>query len=156
MQLTLFYVIWPPLFFINCSTRFGIDSISFRQSWAIFSLRNHMPIIASMSLVRVVQSFLSSLVFTILHKFSIGFKSGEFPGQSRTLIPFSSKIFFTFLQNNKKPNLDHKRSHHPKCKTSPKENVLGLFQLPGCWTTLSCYRDDECGKMQWVGETKSV
>jgi len=43
---------------------------------------------------------------------------------------------------------DHKRSHNLKCKTSPKENVLGLFQLPGCWTTLSCYRDDECGKIQ--------
>jgi len=42
---------------------------------------------------------------------------------------------------------DHKRSHTPKCKTSPKDNVLGLFQLPGCWTTLSCYRDDECGKI---------
>jgi len=67
-----------------------------------------MPITASMSLIRVVQSFLSSLVFTIFHKFSIGFKSGEFPGQSRTLVPFSLKIFFTFLQNDKEPNLVEK------------------------------------------------
>ena len=43
-----------------------------------------------------------------------------------------------------------------KAKHPQKENVLGLFQLLGCWTTLSCYRDDECGKIQWVGETKSV
>jgi len=61
-----------------------------------------------MSLVRVVQSFLSSLVFTILYKFATGFKSGEFPGQSKTLIPFSSKIFFTFLQNDKEPYLVEK------------------------------------------------
>jgi len=104
MQLTLFqYAIWPVLFFVNSSTRFGIDSSSFRHSWAIFSSRNHMSIITSM-----MQSFLCSLVFTILHKFSIGFKSGELPGQARTLIPFSSNNFFTFLQNDKESNLVEK------------------------------------------------
>jgi len=40
---------------------------------------------------------------------------------------------------------------HPQIK-----NRLWLFQLPVCWTTLSCYRDDECGIIQWIGETKTV
>jgi len=44
-----------------------------------------MSIEASMSLVRVVQSFLSSLVFTILHKFAI-----RFSDVSESLLPSQS------------------------------------------------------------------
>jgi len=47
--------------------------------------RNRMEIIGLISLVRVVQSFLTRLVLTILHNISMGFMSVEFPGQSRTL-----------------------------------------------------------------------
>jgi len=64
-----------------------------------------------MSLVRVVQSFLASFVLKILHKFLIGFKSGEFHGQSRTLIRAFFNLTQTqnfsllFLQNGRETNL---------------------------------------------------
>jgi len=69
-----------------------------------------MEIIGLISLVRVVQSFLTRLVLTILHNISMGFMSVEFPGQSRTLMPYSSKITSLFLQNDRESNLAEK---HP-------------------------------------------
>ena len=76
----------PPLSVINSKTRFGIDSTSFSQFWVISRLQYHTSIIASISLVSDVPSLFNSRIFTILHKFSIGFREGEFPGQSRTLM----------------------------------------------------------------------
>ena len=62
-----------------------------------FLVTYHTSITASMSLVLVVQSLFKSRIFTILHKFSIGFREGEFPDQSRVLMWFSSKVVVTFF-----------------------------------------------------------
>ena len=43
--------------------------------------------------------FRSQLFLIIPDKFSMEFKSGEFPGHSKTFIPFSCNIFCTFTQN---------------------------------------------------------
>jgi len=82
------------------------------------SSRNHMATIVPMGLVRVLQSFPTRCVLTILHKFSMGFMSGEFPGQSKTLIPYSSKIASLLLQNDREQIVfknipsSYKRSFH--------------------------------------------
>ena len=54
-------------------------------------------IMASTSLLTIVQSFDLSLFLIVPHKFSMGFKSGEFPGHSKTFIPFFCNTFCTFL-----------------------------------------------------------
>ena len=95
---TISMEIWSPLYVINSITRFGIYSTSFLQSWVTSLSRYHTSIIASVSFVLVVQSFFKSRVFALLHKFSIRFREGEFPGQSRTLMRFFSKFFSLFLQ----------------------------------------------------------
>ena len=41
--------------------------------------------------------FRPQLFLIIPHKFSMGFKSGKFPGHSKTFIPFSCYTFCTFL-----------------------------------------------------------
>ena len=98
----------PPLSVINSITGFGIDSTSFLQFWVVSWLQYHTSIIASISLVLDVQSLFNGRIFTILHKFSIGFREGEFPGQSRTLMWFFSKVVFTFFQYGRDPNLAEK------------------------------------------------
>ena len=86
-----------PLRVINSITRFGIDSTSFLQFCEISLSRYHTSFIASISFVSVVQSLFKSRVYAMLHTFSIGFRENEFPGQSRTLMWFFFKNFFTFF-----------------------------------------------------------
>ena len=63
-----------------------------------------------------MQSVFKNLVFaSILHKFSIKFKAGEFPSQSKTLMRFSSKIFSLFCSMARRQVLLKNFSSVGKC-----------------------------------------
>ena len=70
---TFQYVVWPLLLSITCRTRLGMESIKSSQFPFICSSWYQTWIMASISLVFVVQSFSRRRVLMIDHKFSIGF-----------------------------------------------------------------------------------
>ena len=77
--------------------RFGMLSISFRQYSGVISLTQTSFIVFSNSLA-LLAYFSATLVLTTIHRFSIGFKSGLLPGQSRTLTFFDFKKVVTILE----------------------------------------------------------
>jgi hypothetical protein len=76
-----------PLFFITVLHRFGIESVNFLHSSAEIS-RHHACLIQRTSSVMLFGCRRRTLRFKIIHRFSMGFRSGEFPGHSRIWIPF--------------------------------------------------------------------
>ena len=96
-QFSHLITIWPSLFLRTFFTHLGIELINFWQRFAMSSSWCQTEIMASTSLLTVVQSFDLSLFLMILRKFSMGFESGKFPGYSKTFISFSCNIFCTFL-----------------------------------------------------------
>lgn len=87
-------LIWNASSFITSSTRFRIESTSFLQFSDIFWSRNPIWITAWISFVFVGQSILWR---TLTHRFSIGLRSGEFPGHWRHVIFLSLKYFIMAL-----------------------------------------------------------
>ena len=77
--------------------RFGMLFISFRQYSGVISLTQTSFIAFSNSLA-LLACFSATLFFTTIHRFSIGFKSGLLPGQSRTLTFFDFKNVVTILE----------------------------------------------------------
>ena len=77
--------------------RFGMLSISFRQYSGVISLTQTSFIAFSNSLA-LLACFSATLFLTTIHRFSIGFKSGLLPGQSRTLTFFDFKKVVTILE----------------------------------------------------------
>ena len=89
---------WPPLALSKSLTRVGIDSTNFLHFSKISSSWYQIWIIASTSFLEIVQSVFLNRHLTIAHRFSIGFKSGEFPSQSSTETWFSWKNLTVFLE----------------------------------------------------------
>ena len=83
----------PPLFWITFSTLFGIDLIRF---WQISSpsIEFHSDMKFTIKSSLLVNCFLERLYFIMLHKFSMGLKSGDWGGHVITLTCFSSKYSF--------------------------------------------------------------
>ena len=79
-------------------TRLGMELIKFLHCPLIFSSRNHTWITASIIFVFVVQSIFCNLALHMDQRFSIGLRSGEFPGQSRRVTPLSLKYFTITLE----------------------------------------------------------
>ncbi len=53
------------------------------------SIRRGMEVISLCQLICIVGSGVSHFLLTIPHRFSMGFRSGEFAGQSSTVTPWS-------------------------------------------------------------------
>ena len=66
--------------------RFGMEAISSWQYPSVIS-EHHTSLMHWMRFA-VVGCFAATLSLSIFHTFSIGWQSGEFPGHSRTSIPF--------------------------------------------------------------------
>ena len=79
-------------------TRLGMELFKFVHCPLIFSSRNHTWITASIIFVFVVQSIFCNLALHMDQRFSIGLRSGEFPGQSRRVTLLSLKSFIITLE----------------------------------------------------------
>ena len=83
-----YFVIWP-FAFITALSRSGMDLASFLNRFTSIPL-THSSWMALISFGReVMLESRFSLAFMILHRFSIGLRSSEFPGQSSTVKLFS-------------------------------------------------------------------
>ena len=90
------HLVCPPRLLNTASICWGLLSMSFLQySAKIFFV--HISLIAITSDFALVGCFSDTLFFSSIHKFSIGFRSGLFLGQSNCRIFFSPKNFFTTL-----------------------------------------------------------
>ena len=76
---------WPPFILITSSTLLHIESMSFLHVSFTSGSRNQTWMTLSIIFIFVVQFNLRIRALIMAHKFSIGFKSGEFPGQSNNL-----------------------------------------------------------------------
>ena len=74
---------------MSIEIRIGMKSARVEQISLISSSWYQIRILTSMSLVLVEQSHTSRHLFMIAHKFSMGFRYGQLPGQS-------SKVNFDF------------------------------------------------------------
>ena len=104
-------------------TRLAIELTNFWKLFAISSSWYQTEIMASISLLTVVQSFDLSLFLIIPYKFSMGFKSCEFLGHSKTFILYSCNTFCTFQQNVKGPN-HAVICPHPECNLPVSYNLM--------------------------------
>ena len=76
---------WPPFILITSSTLLHIESMSFLHIPFTSGSRNQTCMTLSIIIIFVVQFILRIRALIMAYKLSIGFKSGEFPGQSSNL-----------------------------------------------------------------------
>ncbi len=81
------YLVGAPFALITASIRCGMEVISLWHCWG--GMEAQVSLIAAFSSSALLG--LVSLIFllTIPHRFSMGFRSGEFAGQSSTVTPWS-------------------------------------------------------------------
>ena len=82
------YLLRYPLLWMTSLMRLGMDAINFLQLSGLVSL-HQISFIASFNSSKLLHFLAATLHLMVCHKFSIGFKSGEFLGQSSNCIPFS-------------------------------------------------------------------
>ncbi len=124
-----------PFSWITASMRCGMEAISLWHCWGL--MEAHVALIApfrSSALLCLV-----SLIFllTIPHRFSMGFRSGEFAGQSSTVIPWSLNQLSVPLAvwAGAKSYLKMKHLHkemllHKACQ---QKKAWSALKCPGSW-----------------------
>ncbi len=125
------YFVGAPFALITASIRRGMEVISLWQCWGGME--------AQVSLTVAFSSFLSSalwglvsLIFllTIPHRFSMGFRSGEFAGQSSTVTPWSLNQLL-FSVGRCQVLLEKWNQHlHKACQ---QKEAWRALKFPGRW-----------------------
>ncbi len=89
------YLVWAPFALITASIRRGMEVISLWHCWGGMEAQVSLTVAFSSSAFFGLL-FLISLL-TIPHRFSMGFRSGEFAGQSSTPTPWSFNQLLVLL-----------------------------------------------------------
>ena len=112
---------WPPFISITSSTLLHIESMSFLHISFTSGSRNRTWITISNVSIFVVQFNLRIWALIMAHKFSIGLKSGESPGQSNNLnFSIHKNNFVTLELWLKHPITIRKPPTHGWNQSSPK------------------------------------
>ena len=91
------YFVWPPLFLITALILLGILSVKLWQYSLDISF-TQTSFVAFANSVPLNGCFSVTLFFMLVHKFSMGFKSGLFPGHSKKSMLLLSRKFFATLE----------------------------------------------------------
>ncbi len=127
------YLVGPPFAWITASMRRGMETISrWHCSGVMEAQVALMAAFSSSALLGLV-----SLIFllTISHRFSMGFKSGEFSGQSSTVTPWSLISFWYLWQCEQVPNTAGKWNQHFH-KACQQKEAWSALKFPGRWLRL--------------------
>ena len=81
------YLVGAPFAWITASMQGGMEAISLWHCWGVMEAQVVLIVAFSSSALLGLVSL--SFLLTILRRFSMGFRSGEFASQSSTVIPWS-------------------------------------------------------------------
>ncbi len=126
------YLVGAPIALITASIRRGMEVISLWHCWGGMEAQVSLTVaFRSSALLGLV-----SLIFllTIPHRFSMGFRSGEFAGQSSTVTPWSLNQLLVplALWAGAKVLLENEISISIKLVSRRKHEVLYKFLVDGC------------------------
>ncbi len=117
----------PP---ITASMRRGMEAISLWHCSGVMEAQ--VALIAAFGSSALFGLAYRIFLFTIPHRFSMGFRSGEFAGQSSTLTPWSLNQFWYLWQCGQVPSPAGKWNKHLHTACQQKEPWSAL-KFPGRW-----------------------
>jgi len=141
------YLVGPPFAWITASMRRGMEAISLWHCSGVME--------AQVALIAAFRSSallgLVSLMFllTIPHRFSMGFRSGEFDGQSSTVTPWSLNQLLVPLTVWAGAKWTWNQYLHKVCQ---QKEALSALKFPGrclCWLWTSENTVDQHQQMTW-------
>ncbi len=89
------YLVGAPIAWITASIRRGMEVISLWHCWG--GMEAHVSLTVAFSSSTFFGLLFLIFLLTIPHRFSMGFRSGEFAGQSRTPTPWSFNQLLVLL-----------------------------------------------------------
>ncbi len=124
------YLVGAPFALITASIRRGMEVISLWHCWG--GMEAHVSLTVAFRSSALLG--LVSLIFllTIPHRFSMGFRSGEFAGQSSTVTPWSLNQLWYLWQCGQVPSPAGKWNQHLHKACQQKEAWRAL-KFPGRW-----------------------
>ncbi len=124
------YLVGAPFALITASIRRGMEVISLWHCWGGMEAQVSLTVaFRSSALLGLV-----SLIFllTIPHRFSMGFRSGEFAGQSSTVTPWSLNQLLYLWQCGQVPSPAGKWNQHLH-KACQQKEAWSALKCPGRW-----------------------
>ncbi len=141
------YLVGPPFAWITASMWRGMEVISLWHCWG--GMEAQVALIAafrSSALLGLVS--LIFLLTIILHRFSMGFRSGEFAGQSSTVTPCYWTSFWYLWQCGQVPSPAGKWNQHLH-KACQQKEAWSALKCPG-----RCCIDCGLQKTQWTNTSR--
>ncbi len=124
------YLVGAPFALITASIRRGMEVISLLHCWGGMEAQVSLTVAFSSSALLGLVSLI--FLLTIPHWFSMGFRSGEFAGQSSTVTPWSWTSFWYLWQCGQVPSPAGKLSQHLH-KACQKKKAWSALKFPGRW-----------------------
>ncbi len=124
------YLVGAPFALITASIRRGMEVISLWHCWGGMEAQVSLTVaFRSSALLGLV-----SLIFllTIPHRFSMGFRSGEFAGHSSTVTPWSLNQLWYLWQCGQVPSPAGKLNQHLH-KACQQKEAWSALKFPGRW-----------------------
>ncbi len=124
------YLVGAPFALITASIRRGMEVISLWHYWGGMEAQVSLTVAFSSSALLGLVSLI--FLLTIPHRFSMGFRSGEFAGQSSTVTPWSLTSFWYLWQCGQVPSPAGKWNQHLHEACQQKE-AWSTLKFPGRW-----------------------
>ncbi len=143
------YLVGAPFALIAASIRRGMEVISLWHCWGGMEAQVSLTVAFSSSALLGLVSLI--FLFTIPHRFSMGFRSGEFAGQSSSVTPWSLNQLLAPWQCGQVPSPAGKWNQHLH-KACQQKEALSALTFPSrwlCWLWTSENTVDQHQQMTW-------
>ncbi len=124
------YLVGAPFALITASIRRGMEVISLWHCWGGMEAQVSLTVAFSSSALLGLVSLI--FLLTIPHRFSMGFRSGEFAGQSSTVTPWSLNQLWYLWQCGQVPSPAGKWNQHLH-KACQQKEAWSALKFPGRW-----------------------
>ncbi len=124
------YLVGAPFALITASIRRGVEVISLWHCWGGMEAQVSLTVAFSSSALLGLVSLI--FLLTIPHRFSMGFRSGEFAGQSSTVTPWSLNQLLYLWQCGQVPSPAGKWNQHLH-KACQQKEAWSALKFPGRW-----------------------
>ncbi len=124
------YLVGAPFALITASIRRGMEVISLWHCWG--GMEAQVSLIAAFRSSALLGLVSLTFILTIPHRFSMGFRSGEFAGQSSTVTPWSLNQLWYLWQCGQVPSPAGKWNQHLH-KACQQKKAWSALKFPGRW-----------------------